>query len=105
MATSGTGAYDVGYNAGWKAAAAEFKRNGNTVYGPSDTVGSTESYTASASGGTHNTGFNYDSKTSIKAGTWTHSDGTTKKFSGTHTWYRGINVYCKGSNASISWNR
>ena len=105
VATSGTGAYDVGYNAGWKAAAAEFKRSGNTVYGPSDTVGSTESYTASASGGTHNTGFNYDSSTSIKAGTWTHSDGTTKKFSGTHTWYRGISVYCKGSNASISWNR
>ena len=47
-ATSGTEAYDAGYSAGWAAAAAKFRRSGNTVYGPSASSGGTDrSYTAS----------------------------------------------------------
>lgn len=46
-ATSGTEAYDAGYGAGWAAAAAKFRRSGNTVYGPSAAAGGTDrSYTA-----------------------------------------------------------
>lgn len=44
---SGTEAYEAGYGAGWAAAAAKFKRTGNTVYGPSTTAdGSDRSFTA-----------------------------------------------------------
>ena len=46
-ATSGTEAYDAGYGAGWAAAAAKFRRSGNTVYGPSASSGGTDrTYTA-----------------------------------------------------------
>ena len=52
-ATSGTEAYDAGYGAGWAAAAAKFRRSGNTVYGPSASSGGTDrtymaNYTASS---------------------------------------------------------
>lgn len=92
--------YDDAYNAGWAAAAAKFTRDGNTVYGPSTTVGESSSYTASAtpsrsSAYTRSGGVNVPAKGTYTSGTYS----VTFNNDGWHYKTSSVSI-----TASVSWS-
>ena len=85
------------YNAGWTAAANKFYRSGNTVYGPSNSVGGTTSYSASIEG--------YDRGYVVASNSWDSSalssDHTSISYSG-DTSYSGWANY-SGNTSYSGW--
>lgn len=102
IATDGIGAYDVGYAAGWAAAAAGSGRSDNTVTYPSATQGQFSSVTASASPSQDSAYDRYDGTSVPSTGSYTNAAGeSTGSFMYTGTYYKTSSV---DITASVSWS-
>lgn len=95
------------YDQGWKDAAKKFSRSGDVVTGPSDTVGDTKSYTATASlSGSDSHDWNYTSRLHITSGTiLTPPTGKSTTINVTDDWYRGVHLTGSDTHkATIRWS-
>ena len=114
------------YNAGWAAAAGKFYRSGDTVYGPSSTVGGSASYSVSHTGysrgsvyASQNAPSSYDLRnwttissdysgtTSAYVTGWNHEGSYWVQYWNGDRWAYGSDGYAKssyrGSTSEIAW--
>lgn len=90
--------YDTGYDTGWGAAADKFYRSGNTVYGPSSTVGGSTYYSASITG--YNKGY------VVASDSWDSAADASDWTTITASWsdYGWASYSGSGSVSAIGWN-